>query len=85
MGLFGGAPKAAAAPELSALEKWRAEAAQRSKEKKAAEAEKLRKENAERQARLKAARQSAATDTDITDEEAGRRRLELAAESKARK
>ena len=55
MGLFGGAPKAAAAPELSALEKGRAEAAQRSKEKKAAEAEKLRKENAERQARLKAA------------------------------
>jgi len=56
-----------------------------SKARKAAEAEALAKENAERRARLKAARDTAKTDVDITDEAAGQRRLQLAAESKARK
>ena len=83
--MFGWGKEEEKKPELSALEKGRAEAAQRSKERKAAEAEKLRRENAERQKKLKAARQTAATDTDIADEEAGRRRIQLAAESKARK
>ena len=58
-------------------------AAAASKERKAAEAAKLKKENEARKAALK--NQGAKADDDIMDEEAGRARLRLAEESKARK